>query len=208
MENHTIKAVIFDLGNVLIDFDHRISARRISEFTDKAPDEIFGIFFDSRLTSDFECGKISPEDFFVQVKQLLGLKIGFDVFVPIWNEIFFSSDKNRQVYELVRRLGRDYKTCLLSNINILHFEYLKKKFPVFDIFRKVVTSFEAGVQKPDALIYELAVRGLGVSFDEVFYTDDRPELIKEARTLGIHSFVFQGIVQLESDLKNQGIKIN
>ncbi len=208
MDNHKIKAVIFDLGNVLIDFDHKIAARKISSYTDKTPEDIFNLFFDSPLTRDFERGKISAQVFFSQVKKLLGLKIKYDKFVPIWNEIFFLTDKNRAVYKLAKRLSRDYTTGLLSNINALHFEYLKKKFPLFDAFHKVMTSYELGVQKPAPLIFELAAQALGVAFSEVFYTDDRPELVDGARQLGIRAFVFQGVARLESDLESQGVTIN
>ncbi|MCX5696726.1 MAG: HAD family phosphatase [Candidatus Omnitrophica bacterium] len=208
MENHKIKAVIFDLGNVLLDFDHRIAAGKISPYTDKTPDDIFNLFFDSPLTRDFECGKISPEYFFSRIKQTLKLKIGYDKFVPIWNEIFFFSEKNRAVYDLAKRLNRNLTTGLLSNINVLHFEYLKKTFPVFDVFHKVMASCELKVQKPDPFIFELAAQALGVAFTEVFYTDDRPELVDGARQLGIRAFVFQGVARLESDLKSQGVTIN
>jgi FMN phosphatase YigB (HAD superfamily) len=207
MENGQIKAVVFDLGNVLIDFDHRIAAGKIASFTAKAPEEIFRLFFDSPLTADFESGKIPPQEFFCQVKKLLGLKIGYAQFVPIWNEIFFVTDKNRAVYELAVLLRRKFKVGLLSNINILHLDYLQKNFSVFDVFDKIITSCELGVQKPDAVIYSKAVEALGADFRETFYTDDRPELVEQARALGIRGFVFRGVAQLEADLKSQGIII-
>ena len=203
-----VKAVIFDLGNVLIDFDHTIAAKRISGFTDKTPQEIFNLFFDSELTALFEEGKISPLIFFSEVKKMLNSKLDYAQFLPIWNEIFFLSEKNQAVYSLAKLLRGRYKIALLSNINILHFDYLKKNFSVFDAFQNIVTSFEYGIRKPDPLIYKKALDLLEISPQNAFYTDDRPELIEKACTLGIRGFVFRGIEQLKRDLSGNGININ
>ncbi len=206
-ENSGVKAVIFDLGNVLIDFDHMIAAKKISAFTDKPPQEIFNLFFDSELTAAFEEGKISPVHFFSEIKKSLNLSLDYNRFLPIWNEIFFFSEKNQQVYNLAGSLKRHYKIALLSNINVLHFEYLKKNFPVFGIFQNIITSFEAGTRKPDSLIYGQTLDLLGEAPEAAFYTDDRSELIKKASAMGMRAFVFTGIKQLKKDLLDNGINI-
>jgi putative hydrolase of the HAD superfamily len=206
MGNHRIEAIVFDLGQVLIDFDHAIAAKRILPFSDKSPEEIFELFFDSPLTGLFEEGKISPQDFFAEVKKMLNLKLDYAGFLPIWNEIFFFTEKNRQVYQLAKSLKGRYKVALLSNINVLHFAYLQKNFPVFAAFDTVLTSFELGLRKPDPLIYQKALQVLGVSLPaRVFYTDDRPELVAKARELGLRSVVFKGLQQLKRDLENSGV---
>lgn len=208
MDNNKINAIIFDLGNVLVDFNHRIAADRISKFTDKSPDEMFNIFFDSELTGLFEEGKISPKEFFLKIKDMLNLELDYDSFLPIWNEIFFLTKENLAVYNLAKQLKNNYKIALLSNINILHFDYLKKKFPVFDAFHNIITSYEVGARKPSPLIYKKTLDILESLPHQVFYTDDRPELAQSAKELGIRGFVFRGIEQLKEDLINSGVCIN
>jgi len=203
-----VKAIIFDLGNVLIDFDHMMAARKISGFTDMAAQDIFDLFFDSSLTASFEEGRISPRDFFSKVKKKLNLKLDYEGFVPIWNEIFFLSEKNRAVYQLAKSLKGRYKLSVLSNVNFLHLEYIKKKFPIFDAFHNVITSCELGFKKPDPAIYKKALEILGVEPGDAFYTDDRAELIEKAKELGIRSFVFTGVEQLRKDLRGSGVNIN
>lgn len=205
-DNHP-EAIILDLGNVLIDFDHRIAARRISRFTDQAPEEVFNLFFDSRLTALFEEGKIQPKSFFLEVKKILRIDIEYREFLPIWNEIFFLSDKNRQVYSLIGSLRRKYRLALLSNVNILHFEYLKSKFAVFDIFDNVLASCELGLTKPNPLIYRKTLDILGVMPEKALYFDDRTELIASAANLGIQSFLFRDARQLQEDLFSCGVSI-
>lgn len=200
MSNSRIKVVLCDLGNVLVDFNHKRAAQRISGFCARSPLEIYNLFFDSQVTVAFEEGKISPQEFYSKVKEMLDLKLSYDSFVPIWNDIFFLSAGNRKVYALLNKLRADYQTALLSNINILHYEYLKKNFPVFDVFHNRFLSYELGLAKPDKLIYQKVISSLGVSAEEIFYMDDRPELIESASGLGIRGFVFRDVPGLLRDL--------
>jgi putative hydrolase of the HAD superfamily len=199
-ENHKIKGIIFDLGNVLLDFDHRIAAGKIAKFTDMSGEEIYNLFFDSQATALFEAGKIHPEEFFAIIRKKLKLNLNLEEFIPIWNEIFFFSEKNLGVYNIAHRLKENYRVALLSNINILHFDYIKKTFPVLDAFHDILTSCELKLRKPDPAIYAKTLQVLGTKPDETFYTDDRPELIKGAKKLGINSFVFKDVPGLETDL--------
>jgi len=200
-----IKVLLFDLGRVLVDFDHLRAAQRIAAFCSKTPAQIYDLFFESGATIAFEAGKITPEDFYLQVKQMLDLKLGYGSFEPIWNDIFFLSAKNRSVFGLANSLRASYKTALLSNINILHYEYLKKNFPVFGAFDKIFLSFQLGLIKPDKKIYNLVVQELEVAPEEIFYIDDRPELVESAKSLGIQGCVFTNFSQLISDLRGSGI---
>lgn len=204
---NAVKAVIFDLGRVLIDFDHSIAAKKVASFCKKTPQEIFDFFFDSKLTALFEEGRISPNDFFNKVKEAIGLELSYEDFLPIWNGIFFLTEDNRAVYDLVKNLKSSYKVALLSNINELHFKYLKCNFPLFEPFDHIFLSFEMNSIKPEPLIYKRALGVLGLLPQEVFYTDDRAELIQAARALGIQGFVFRTAAQLKRDLLDSGVKI-
>lgn len=205
-DNHKIKGIIFDLGNVILDFDHRIAAARISKFTDMSGEEIYNLFFDSPATGQFEEGKISPEDFFKIVKEQLNLRLNFEEFVPIWNEIFCFSEKNLEVYNIARSLKNNYRVALLSNVNFLHLEYIKKTFPVLDAFHDILTSCELKLRKPDPRIYMKALETLGTQAQETFYTDDREDLISEAKKLGINSYVFSSVAGLKNDLAGLNIR--
>lgn len=208
MDKKEIEVLIFDLGNVLIDFDHTIAAKRIASFCDKSPQQIFDLFFASDITIVFEEGKVSPRDFYLRVKEMLGLRLEYDSFVPIWNDIFFLSAKNRVLYSLINRLRERYKTALVSNINTLHYEYVKERFPVFGVFHKVFVSFELGAIKPNHLIYKKALEDLKAEPQNVFYADDRAELVESARELGIKGFVFSSVEQLKKDLTASGVNIS
>ncbi len=206
MTKSTIKAVIFDLGNVLVDFDHTIAARRILPFCQRTLDEIYAFFFDSSLTGLFEEGAISPGDFFKEVSRSLDLQLSYAEFIPIWNEIFFLSAKNERVHAVARQLQSAYRVGVLSNINVLHYDYIKKHFPIFAGFSAVVASCEQGSRKPDPRIYRHILDALGVQPEEAFYTDDRSDLIAKAVALGIQSHVFTGVEPLIEALNGAGVE--
>lgn len=195
------KLILCDLGNVLINFDHRIAVRRILNFTDKDFDEVYQLFFDSPLTKDFEEGKISPQDFFEGLRRSLSLKnLTFEEFAPIWNEIFFD---NEGILGLLRGLKKAKRRLhLISNINRMHYEYLLKKFPEhFAVFDKVYLSCDVGRRKPDPEIYRRAIAEEGFKMSETLYADDREDLIGEAVKLGIRSIVFKDLDDFKKQLK-------
>ncbi len=203
-----IKVVLFDLGNVLIDLDYAFAVKRISHFCQVKEKDIVSILMRSDITALFEEGKLTPEEFFSRIQKLLGLNISYEAFVSIWNEVFFLSAKNRFTFSIANSLKRNYRIAILSNINKLHYDYINYNFPLFGIFDNVFASFKMGAIKPKASIYNEAIKELNALPDEIFYTDDREELVESANNLGINGFVFKGVDKLRQDLINVGVLLS
>ena len=200
-----IKAVIFDLGNVLIGFDHTIAVKKILKHTPKKSRDIYDLFFDSDLTQEFEKGKTGTLEFFQQVKTALELKISYGEFLPIWNEIFFSKPESEN---FVSSLNSGIKLALLSNINQLHYEYIREEFSsTIGLFEpdKIIPSFRTGFIKPDKEIYDLALKALDVPRESVVYVDDRLDLIEAALSYGIKSIQFKSAKELKQKFQDLGI---
>ena len=132
----------------------------------------------------------------------MGIKIPFRDFVSIWNDIFW---EDKEACDIARQLKSDYKLFLLSNVNRLHFEYVEKKFDIIKIFDEVILSFAVGAIKPEALIFEDAIKRAGGDRSQVLYIDDREDLIKEAAKLGIESIRYEGAQMLREALKEKGV---
>ena len=200
-----IKAVIFDLGNVLIGFDHTIAVNKILKHTPKKSRDIYDLFFDSDLTQEFEKGKTGKLEFFQQVQTALELKISYGEFLPIWNEIFFSKPESEN---FVGSLNSGIKLALLSNINQLHYEYIREEFSsTIGLFEadKIIPSFRTGFIKPDKEIYDLALKALDVPRESVVYVDDRLDLIEAALSYGIKSIQFKSAKGLKQKFQDLGI---
>lgn len=186
-----IKAILLDLGNVTVNFDHYLAVERIKNFTDKTTAEIYQLFFDSSLTGLFEEGKLKPEEFYLKTKEFLSLKMEYEEFVPIWNEIFFLTEDNLKIHSLIKKFKEKFTLVLISNINKLHYEYLIRQYDIFKEFDKHVLSYEVGARKPSPLIYKTALTQAGADKREALYIDDREDLVREGINLGIRSFCFK-----------------
>lgn len=192
MARNKYNTILCDLGNVLINFDHMIAVKKILGHASKNEQDIYQLFFDSSLTKDYEEGKISSLEFFKKVKDLLGLDMDYDNFLPIWNDIFFESPLNKKLQNFLKTAKKSHKLVMVSNINETHYEFLRKKMPIFDQFDKLILSYETGFRKPAQEIYETALRSVNTEPSKAFYVDDRVDLIEMASRLGIKGVTFNG----------------
>ena len=141
-----IKLFVFDLGNVILPFEHRQIATKLHEKSrDKArfaSDEIFTFMFekDKGLINTYETGRISSEEFFGQLKERYKLDIAFEEFRGIWNPIF---REDREVTDAIMYLkSKGYPVFLLSNTNELHFSYIIERYPIVHVLDEWILSFE------------------------------------------------------------------
>lgn len=197
------EVIVFDLGNTLIRFDHKISAGKFSNLFRLDSKKIYDMFFDSEITRLFESGMISPKEFHERAARLLKVKLPYKDFVDIWNDIFW---EDVAMCELARELKGSYKLFLLSNINRLHFEYIRQKFDIINIFDELILSFAIGAIKPSRAIYDDVVRRAKGKKEALLYIDDRDDLVKEATRLGIDSIRFDNdIAALRAALNARGV---
>jgi glucose-1-phosphatase len=194
--------IVFDLGNTLIRFDHNISARKIARLFNLDAAKIYDTFFDSEMTRAFEKGEISPGQFHERASAFLGIDMPYDEFVPVWNDIFW---EDKECCKLARRLKKDYRLFLLSNVNRLHFEHIEKKFGIIRIFDEIILSYMVGAIKPDRLIFDDVIKRTGGRKESLLYIDDREDLIKEALSMGIDSIRFEGTQALKRALAEKGV---
>lgn len=197
------RVILFDLGRVLIDFDHRIAVRRITKYCTLSEEDIYNLFFDSDITDRYERGLISSEVFFEEVKTMLGASISYSDFLPIWNEIF---SPHPGMLALVRSLKDAYKLYMVSNINALHSVYLRKQFSeYFKYFQRLFLSYELKLRKPDEAIYTSIINVIQLPPQHIIYIDDRLELVEAAQRLGIDAFVFESTDSCKRELIKRDI---
>ena len=197
-----IQAFFFDLGNVLVRFDHQRSAEKIAAHCRMGPEELYRLFFESPLIIAHDEGRISTREFYEGLKGQVGLSLGYDSFLPVWNEIF---SENREVAALVRRLLPRYPCFLISNTNRPHFEHIRARFPVINEMTGWILSYEVGALKPNPAIYRRALELAQRPAAEIFYVDDREDLIEAGRHLGFQTHRFQGIEPLQAEIEKRGI---
>ena len=68
-------------------------------------------------------------------------------------------------------------TYIFSNTNDFAVRQIRRRFPFFSNFDGYILSYEHGLLKPDATLYEVVERETGRRGPEILYLDDRPENI-------------------------------
>ena len=203
MDQPAIEVLLFDLGNVILPFNHYQIAEKLAPFSSRLerpdPATIFAYLFDLHqgLVNDYETGRLSSEAFFDSVRKAFDLQLSFDRFVPIWNEIF---NENHEVSALIRSLKGRRKLGLLSNTNPLHFEFIHLRFPIVRSFDRWILSHEVGSKKPAAEIYQAAIRWASVTPERILFIDDAQRNIEGAAALGIQTIRFVSAQGLKEEL--------
>ena len=203
MDQGSIGVIFFDLGNVILPFNHYQIAEKLSRFTKNAdfqdPKKIFSYLFDfeNGAINGYEVGKVSSLDFFKSLKEHLQLTLSFEEFIPIWNDIFW---ENLEVSEIIRSLKGKKRLGLLSNTNPLHFDYILLKFPVVQIFDKWILSHEVGFKKPALEIFQSGVEWACVEPEKILFIDDMKSHVEAAISLGMHGIHFTSATQLREEL--------
>ena len=204
-----IKLFVFDLGNVILPFEHRQIAVKLHERstnkTSFVPQHLFDVMFDleNGLVNPYEEGLMSSVEFFSELKRQFRLDMDIDAFKDIWNPIF---REDREVNEAIVYLKeKGYPLFLLSNTNELHFSYIIDKYPIVHSFDEWLLSFEVGAKKPKRRIYEAIFEKIDVQPGEVFYIDDIPKYVEVAKHLGIDGMVFKNAHQLWEFIRKNGI---
>ena len=194
--------VLFDLGNVIVDVDHRAVAARFAETSEKTEFRDPAILLSTitersaSLLRAFDTGQITPWAFYDHMRSTYGLKLSFEDFVEIWNSGF---SENHEVSNLVTRLTPHVRLFLLSNTNPLHFDYLQSNCPVIKKMEKVILSYRLGCMKPAVEIYKHALHTASLPPELVWYVDDVPEFVDAGAQLGIHAIQFRSASQLTTD---------
>jgi len=199
-----IKAIIFDLGKVVINYDHMIAARKMSKVISIPATLIKETLLDEKNLNPLEKGIISEKEFWSGIEKRLNKKIDGKLFEKFWNSIF---SPNKSIEKLVGLLKKRYKLALLSNIGNFQKDYVCKHFKIIKKFDVMIFSHEVGLRKPEKEIYKLVLRKLGTKPKETLYFDDKLEFIIAARKLGLNAFQFKSIIQLKKILKKFNIII-
>jgi HAD superfamily hydrolase (TIGR01509 family) len=202
------KFIYFDLGKVLLFFDHRVAARQMAAIAGITEQLAWQTVFESELENDYEAGKISSEDFHGHFCRVTQSQPDLELLLQAASDIF---ELNIAIVPLIVHLARArYPLGILSNTNEAHWRLVNDgRFRMIrDYFPVAALSFEIGVMKPDPRIYLSAAELAGVAPHEIFYTDDREENVAGALAAGYDAVLFQDARQLAADLRQRNLRWN
>ena len=197
------RAVLLDLGKVLVRFDHGLTLARLEAATGVAAKALRPHVF-GPLERAFDLGRVEAPEFFRSVEAAAGLpRVPDDVWVPAWRDIF---TPDQEALALVARLAPSVTPVLVSNTNALHWEGVLRVAPDLPgLLPLRALSFEVGAAKPDPAHFEAALALAGAAPREAVFADDRAEMVEAARRLGLDAFAVDRPDALETGLTARGL---
>jgi putative hydrolase of the HAD superfamily len=200
-----IRTIIFDLGNVILNFDHMLICEGMARYSRYSSNDLYQLGFNSEIFELYDRGKIKSEEFFQWISKSFDINISYDTFQSIWSDIFSLNDSAERLVSDLKKNG--YYLVLVSNTNELHFDFIRGNFKVIELFDDLILSYRIGYSKPHEEIFREALKRAGSSSEECVYIDDIEEFCKVAEDLGINSIVYRSIGQLIKDLEELGVMI-
>jgi 2-haloacid dehalogenase len=198
-----IKAVIFDYGGVLIDWNPYYLYRKV-------------------LTNDTEVARLLQEIHFNEwnysFDQGYPLALGIAEMCRLYPEhadmirlyderwmetIGLTFDANIALLKEIKASGMPVYG--LSNWSMDKFKLVRPRYPFFELFDDMVISGEVKMAKPDPRIYRLLLERNGLTATECLYIDDSEDNYRAACQVGLQAIHYQSSGQLRRELQNRGV---
>ncbi|MFO7815648.1 MAG: HAD family phosphatase [Halanaerobiales bacterium] len=195
-----VKNVVFDLGNVLLDFNpDKIIADHIED--EKLQQKISKNIFESREWLLLDKGEISTSkatEIFIK-RQPKNEKL-IKKIMKNWKYYLKPIKYNIKVLKKLAKMPLDI--YLLSNFHKDAFEEVHKKNDFFEHFEGMIISYQVKAIKPDREIYEKLIESFDISVNNILFIDDSLENIQVAAELGFKTIHFNDNIKLEDEITN------
>lgn len=207
----SIEFIYFDLGNVILKFDHSIAFRKVEELCGVTPKQVDEILFDQGLQEQYETGLIDCTQFHREFCDRANVEpstqLPKEALLLAISDIFWV---NRPIIPVLTQLkARGFPLGILSNTCDAHWQFVFSRHAVLSsLFDPLVLSYEEKSMKPDSKIYESAIERAGVEPSKIFFTDDRQENVDGAVAVGIDAVLFTSVPELVAQLQRRGVVIN
>ena len=182
-DGHGIRWVLFDWGNVLVDY-RPIGFVRLAEHVGTPLDDMVEALGARKMVRQLCVGEASPGALCDFILERFGASITPDDVMSM----FVDDVRTRlpDTERLVSALRSRYRLSILSNTFFGHWHELLRD-PFYRVFEHPMASHLLGLEKPDPRIYQHALSTLGAAPNEVVFVDDKLENITAARELGLHA---------------------
>lgn len=202
MPNTALRAVIFDIGRVIVKLDVARAIEGLSHGIFLSPAELWSAIEQDPRWRDWQEGRISPQDWYLHVTKRLGSPLKFEEFCEAWNRTL--DPVPLQSDDLFASLAKKHKLALLSNTDPIHVAHLESNFSFFQFFPRPARIYSCAVRasKPSPVIFQAALKAVKTPASQAVFIDDILEYVQIARSLGLHAIQYLNPAQLRSELNS------
>jgi len=198
-----IKAIVFDLGGVLIDV---VSAKRLSEIIGDRMTlaEVARRWSQSTYVNLYESGRCDQATFADGVIKELDMSMEPQEFLEEFK--LFLRGFYPGAAELLREIPAEYTLACLTDTNETQWASLCKRTGIDQYFRHHFLSYQIGHVKPDQRIYRHVIERLNSKPEEIVYFDDNARNVQAGLDAGMRAYQVAGVGELKAKLEEIGIR--
>jgi len=201
---HRFKALISDLGGVVVRVDPTPLREFIAERSGLPVDASWQRFYDHPSWRDCEAGRTDLAGVARAISDLFGVPVTGDEVTRVWCSVFPGAVEGvAELYGRVRDAG--LRLIALSNTIPEHMGYLRSRFGEMAMFEKIYTSYEIGARKPDPAAFLHVLDDTGLAAGECVYVDDFPKNVAAAAKLGMAAIHARQGEEVQAGLRALGV---
>ena len=193
-----VKAAVFDLGGVLIDWDPRYLYRKLLADEEEV-EEFLATVCTPEWNAEQDRGRPFAEGVAELVERHPAHAAAIAAFHERWPEML-AGDIPGAVELLAELRATGLPLYALTNWSAETFVVARERFAFLDWFDGLLVSGEERIIKPDPAIFELLLDRFGLDPGSTFYVDDSPANVAAAAALGLDAVRFTGPERLRRDL--------
>lgn len=187
------KAIIFDMGGVLIKTVDRSARTTLAKQFGMTYEQLEGLVYGSDSANQAMIGEISEREHFINVLNILENP---EYGIRNFQESFWGGDDiDKELVTLIITLKNQFKLGLLSNAMDSTRFWLTEKYNLLKLFDISIFSGEVKMAKPGFEIYQLILDRLEVKAQESIFIDDFVENIEAANQLGFTTIHYKSTDQ-------------
>ncbi len=199
-----IEHVVFDIGNVLIQWDCELA------FLEQIPDAVERRWFldnicDTAWNIEQDRGRDWGEAEELLIAQYPEHESNIRTFRANWNQMV-SGEVPGSVAILERLVEHGHDVTMLTNFASDTFKIAQERFEFLAISRGVTVSAEIGLIKPDAAIFHHHVKSFALTPENCLFIDDSEKNVQGAIDAGWQSIHFTNAQTLKADLERLGVE--
>jgi len=207
-----LKNIIFDYGNVIFEIDFKKAQKALLDLGITNIEDFFAHKNHNALFDDFETAAITPDEFRQGIRKATGNdEVTDEQIDAAWNSLLIGVPPT--IHDTLLKVKAKYRTFLLSNNNVIHYDYivnyLKNEFGMDDnssLFEKTYYSQQMYLRKPNVEIFDQVIKENNLDPKETLFIDDSPQHIAGAQKAGLHTLLMdQHPRDLEAFLIKNGI---
>ena len=193
-----VKAAVFDLGGVLIDWDPRYLYRKLLADEGEV-EEFLATVCTPEWNAEQDRGRPFAKGVAELVERHPAHAAAIAAFHERWPEML-GGDIPGAVELLAELRATGLPLYALTNWSAETFVVARERFAFLDWFDGLLVSGEERIIKPDPAIFELLLDRFGLDPGSTFYVDDSPANVAAAAALGLDAVRFTGPGRLRRDL--------